>query len=176
MKSKYSVQEKLEWMKLLESRRTVYYISKISVWCKNDIGILWEKYKTRGIEGLRDKERRRTSPQEKIEIVRDMCENSLTLNEVALKYDVSVSAINAWRRIIRHYGETGILERKYQGRKEKKQKMPKQKPKYSTEDYERILAENKQLRADLALLKKVYALVQKKDGKEQDVSSQPSMN
>lgn len=30
MKSKYSVQEKLEWMKLLESGRTVYYISKNS--------------------------------------------------------------------------------------------------------------------------------------------------
>lgn len=176
MKSKYSVQEKLEWMKLLESGKTVYYISKVTGWCKNDIGILWEKYKTQGIEGLRDKERKRVSPQEKIEIVRDMRENSLTLNEISLKYDVSVSAINAWRRVIRRYGEAGILERKYQGRKEKKQKMPKQKPKYSKEDYERLLAENKQLRADLALLKKVYALVQKRDGKEQNSSSLPSMN
>lgn len=79
MKSKYSVQEKLEWMRLLEYGRTVYYISKISRWCKNDIGILREKYKTQVIEGLRDKERRRTSPQEKIEIVREsqgrVCEN-----------------------------------------------------------------------------------------------------
>ena len=176
MKSKYSVQEKLEWMKLLESGKTVYYMSKVTGWCKNDIGILWEKYKTQGIEGLRDKERKRVSPQEKIEIVRDMRENSLTLNEISLKYDVSVSAINAWRRVIRRYGEAGILERKYQGRKEKKQKMPKQKPKYSKEDYERLLAENKQLRADLALLKKVYALVRKRDGKEQNSSSLPSMN
>ncbi len=111
------------------------------------------RYQKYGEEGLRGTGSYHYSSQQKREIVSLYTEKELPLQEICLRYDLSLSAVRCWIRKIRN-GES--LENRRRGRPSK-DPMARPKKKEPQTELEKLKAENLRLRAENALLKKVKA-------------------
>ena len=112
------------------------------------------------------------STQEKQEIVSEYLEKGLPLQEICLRYNLSLSAVRTWIRKVQK-GES--LENRRRGRPKKKP-MARPKKKEPQTELEKLQAENLRLRAENALLKKVKALVEEQDARARLNGQKPSTN
>ena len=95
----------------------------------------------------------RYTPKFKEMVVKRVREESLAYNEAEREYGIAHGMIQKWERIYLTEGIEGLaLERRGRGSKGRPRKLPK-------EVEEDLLAENQRLRAELAYLKKLQALV-----------------
>ena len=160
---------------MLEQGFTCHYIHKHYGIDQQFLGVLWEKYQIEGPSGLVKKKNIKANLKFKVQVLRDIEENHLTLVDASLKYNVSLNRIYIWQRIARTKGYEALAETKPRGRPHKNDmgRPRKKKPEEMTE-LELLRYENECLKAENALLKKVKALVEERDARLRGTGRKPS--
>lgn len=165
-KVKYSVELKLAIVKQVLSRKqTIINISKdnhvnlsmIRHWVR-----FYERYGEQGLIPQSNK----YSLDIKLSAIKTFLDNNLSLKEACLQFNIrSTSVLSKWLKIYQDEGILGLsIERRGINRMAfkatKKQKFT------ALTDHERILEENNRLRAEVAFLKKLHALIQKEEAEK----------
>ena len=178
MKRKYSLEEKLAFISLVEQGQSARSVSD-----RFHLGrhILFEwlaAYKDIGIDGLKPREKRprRLSYEEKCRIIREYQESELTLYQLSAKYKVSSSQLGNWVRLAENEGFEALIPKK-PGRQKTSMARMKRLPKEECEkENERLRKENERLRLEILLLKKVRALVEEREAQNRAIGRKPSKN
>ena len=174
---KHGYAERLKYMHMLENGCSKNYIHTHYGIDDALLGHLWTRYQSEGPSGLVKKHNVRADYAFKLQVVRDIEENHLTLVEASLKYNVSSSQIRVWQKIARTQGYDALAITGPKGRPPKNDmgRPRKKKPEEMTE-LERLRYENECLRAENALLKKVKALVEAREARLKEIGRKPSKN
>ena len=138
----------------------------------NEVRQWYLRYQKYGEEGLHGTASYHYTSQEKQKIVSEYTEKVLPLQEICLRYNLSLSAVKSWIRKTRR-GET--LENRRRGRPPKVI-MARPKKKEPQTELAKLQAENLRLRAENALLKKVKALVEEQEARARFNGQKPSTN
>ena len=176
-RKKHGYAERLKYMHMLENGISKTFIEQEFGIDRKLLGYLWARYQSEGQSGLLQKQYARIDCLLRLQIVRDIEENHLTLVEASLKYNVSANRIYIWQRIAKTQGYDALSVVKPRGRPPKNDmgRPRKKKPEDMTE-LERLRYENECLRAENALLKKVKALVEKREARLREIGRKPSKN
>ena len=174
---KHGYAERLKYMHMLENGFSRNYIERHFGISGELLGYLWTRYRSEGATGLLKKQNVRADYAFKLEVVRDVEENNVTLVDASLKYNVSASQIKVWLKVARTQGYDALAITRPRGRPPKNAmgRSRKKKPEEMTE-LERLRYENECLRAENALLKKVKALVEARDARLKEIGRKPSKN
>ena len=170
---KYSVKEKQ-----LIVREVLCGKSKASV-CRERhldrhlLNIWVGRYMLYGEEGLLGaKGVRRYSPAEKVRIILRHVQEGLSLSQLSVLYGMERRTLKEWLRKVRSGGSlSGVNQENRQSGI-----MARPRKKEPQTDLERLQAENLRLRAEVALLKKVKALVEEQEARARHSGQEPSKN
>jgi transposase-like protein len=176
-RKKHGYAERLKYMHMLENGCSKNYIHTHYGIDDALLGHLWTRYQSEGPSGLLKKRNVKADYAFKLQVVRDIEENHLTLVDASLKYNVSDSQIRVWKRIAKTQGYEALAIIRPRGRPPKNDmgRPKKKKPEEMTE-LERLRYENECLRAENALLKKVTALVEAREARLKEIGRKPSKN
>ena len=176
-RKKHGYAQRLKYMHMLEEGYSINYIHERYGISHQLLSSLWVRYQSEGPSGLLKKQNVKADYTFKIQVLRDIEENHLTLVDASLKYDVCSSRISAWKRIARVHGYNALAIIRPRGRPPKNDmgRPRKKKPEEMTE-LERLRYENECLRAENALLKKVKALVEEREARLREIGRKPSKN
>lgn len=172
--SKHTFEEKLN---IVSQVRKGMPILRISRECHIREGMILEwvrKYDLYGESGLLKQPNFKSTPDFKEEIVRLVIEKKVTLNQVVLEHGLSKTALERWVRSVRIEGYAVLYQQKKPGRPPKGMGRSKKLEPETT--LEKLQAENIRLRAEIALLKKVTALVREREARERMSGQKPSKN
>ena len=174
---KHGYAERLKYMHMLENGMSINHIHVHYGIGEQLLSSLWVRYQSEGPSGLIKKKNIKANYAFKLQVLRDIEENHLTLVDASLKYNVSSSRIQVWRRIARTQGYDALAITRPRGRPPKNDmgRPRKKKPEEMTE-LERLRYENECLRAENALLKKVKALVEAREARLKEIGRKPSKN
>ena len=174
---KHGYAERLKYMHMLKNGLSINYIHEHYGIGHQLLSSLWVRYKSEGPSALIKKKNAKADYAFKLQVVRDIEENHLTLVEASLKYNVSSSQICVWQKIARTQGYDALAITRPRGRPPKNDmgRPRKKKPEEMTE-LERLRYENECLRAENALLKKVKALVEAREARLREIGQKPSKN
>ena len=174
---KHGYAERLKYMHMLENGFSVKYIETHFGINHKLLGYLWARYMYEGPSALLKKRNVKADYAFKLQVLRDIEENNLTLVEASLKYNVSHDRIRVWRNIAQTQGYDTLAITRPRGRPPKNDmgRPRKKKPEEMTE-LERLRYENECLRAENALLKKVKALVEAREARLKEIGRKPSKN
>ena len=171
MKKEFSLEEKMSAIGVVFQGESARSVSR-KLHLDHHILYEWvERYKLRGVEGLKPKGKRPRllSYEEKCKIIREYQESELTLCQLSAKYDIASTALAGWVRLAEREGFEALAPRKL-GRPKTDRDMTKRLPK---EEYEK---ENERLRLENLLLKKVRALVEEREARNRAIGRKPSKN
>ena len=176
-RKKHGYAERLKYMHMLENGCSKNYIHTHYGIDDTMLGHLWTRYQSEGPSGLLKKQNIKADYALKVQVLRDIEENHLTLVDASLKYNVSSSRIYVWQKIARTQGYDALAITRPRGRPPKNDmgRPRKKKPEEMTE-LERLRYENECLRAENALLKKVKALVEAREARLKEIGRKPSKN
>ena len=162
---------------MLEDGYSINYIHEHYGIDKQLLSHLWTRYESDGPSGLLKKQYVKADYTFKVQVVRDIEENHLTLVEASLKYNVSTNRIYIWQRVAKTQGYDSLATIRPCGHPPKNDmgRPRKKKPEEMTE-LERLRYENECLRAENALLKKVKALVEEREARLREIGRKPSKN
>lgn len=169
-----SLHDLQSYMHMLEAGISFNHIHKNYGINEERLKVLWSRYQKEGISGLQKQPNISADYTLKHKIVLDIEENHLTLHEASLKYGASPQSIGVWLKIMRTEGIDALSKCKKRGRpphmgKSKKNIKPQS-------ELERLIKENEELRLEVALLKKVRALVKERNARLQGIGHGPSKN
>nr|CDL66593.1 unnamed protein product [uncultured bacterium] len=172
---KHSYADRLRYMQMLEQGYTCNYIH-----CKYGISssllkVLWTKYQVQGYKALIKTKNTKLSLSEKLAAIGEFEIKKLSLNDVLLKYNISATAFDKWRKQYHESGPEGLRSSKI-GRPSKDMGRPKKKTVEEMTELERLRYENEYLKAENALLKKVRALVEERENRQRMIGRKPSKN
>ena len=171
---KHDYADRLKYMRLLESGRSIHSICTEYGINNNQLRVLWAKYQRDGVSGLRKSKIIKADFAIKRQIVLDIEENHLPLHAASLKYGASSSRISVWLRLYRENGLAALEIVKKRGRLPGMGR-PRKNSKPLTE-LERLQKENQELKTEIALLKKVRALVEERNARLRAIGQEPSKN
>jgi transposase-like protein len=171
---KHGYAECLKYMHMIEKGRTIGSIHKAYGIGHERLQVLWARYLSEGPSGLLKRKNIKADYALKRKIVLDIEENHLTLHAASIKYGPSPDRIKVWHRIYRAEGLSGLERVKKRGRppgmgRPKKNSRP-------LSELERLQKENQELRTEIALLKKVRALVEERNARLREIGQGPSKN
>lgn len=173
MHTKHGFKEKLKYMKMLERGFTIDYIKKHYGINDTQLNVMWLKYQAEGSSALQDRKAQNRSIEEKLSAIDDYQNKHLPLTEVCLKYDIDKSTVQRWCQRYRLSGPTALITgvdkanvKSYMGR-------PKKTSEQMTE-FERLQKENQELKTEIALLKKMRALVEERNARLYEIGHKPS--
>ena len=154
-RKKHGYAERLKYMHMLENGLSINHIHVHYGIGKQLLSSLWVRYQSEGPSGLIKKKNIKADYAFRLQVLRDIEENHLTLVEASLKYNVSATQIYVWKKIARTQGYDALAITRPRGRPPKNDmgRPRKKKPEEMTE-LERLRYENECLRAENALLKK----------------------
>ena len=132
------------------------------------------QYRTNGFIGLPSRSCRRYPIDLKQSAVREVLENSLSCEVSALKYGVSTTAVVNWVKRVKRLGYDSLSVSPKPGRSSKIMGRPRKKTPQT--DLEKLQEENARLKAEVALLKKVKALVEEREARQRAIGLRPSKN
>lgn len=164
----------LKYMHLLDAGYSINHIYLKYGICHKRLEVLRAKYLKEGASSLCRKKNIKADFNLKKQIVLDIEENHLTLHAASLKYGASASSIETWLRIARHDGIDALRQNKKRGRPPGMGR-PKKNSKPLTE-LEKLQKENQELKTEIALLKKVRALVEERNARLREIGHGPSKN
>ena len=173
-RKKHRIYDLLKYMHMLEDGYSFNYIEDKFGIDARQLKVLWSRYRTEGNKGLEKRPNIRADYALKRIIVLDIEENHITLHAASLKYGASTSRIKVWLKIARTEGIEALRKLKKRGRPLGMGR-PKKNSKPLTE-LERLKLENEDLRLEIALLKKVRALVEKREARLRAIGREPSKN
>jgi transposase-like protein len=171
---KHTFEDRLKYMKMLEAGYSIHYISKAFGINHILLKSLWLRYNEEGVSALIKKKYTKTDGAFREVVVRDLEENHLSLCEASIKYDVSSDILTQWLRKTRENGYAALYHYKRKGRPPKDMGRPKKKTVEQMTDLERLQKENQELKTELALLKKVKALVEERNARLYEIGHRPS--
>ena len=175
MRKKHDHEALLKYMRMLEEGCSFKSISKRFGINHQRLKCLWTLYKEQGASALHRKQNIKADGKLKQQIVSDIMKNGLTLVQASLKYGVSSTRISVWLKTSRNQGLDALLITRKRGRKSNMGRPRKKKPEEMTE-LERLREENEYLRTEIALLKKVRALVEERESRWREIGQKPSKN
>jgi transposase len=132
-------------------------------------------YKHHGKNGLSFKNGMHYSGEFKLGLIREMQESGLSLSEVAAQYRITHSVLRGWRKQYEQCGASSLFQTKPRG-KLPKMKKSNRKNEDNPLDYQTLLKENERLRIENDYLKKVHALIQKKENQKRGNKPKPFKN
>ena len=149
---KHGYVERLKYMHMLENGCSINYIHEYYGVDKALLLHLWGRFQSEGPSGLIKKKNIKADYAFRLQVLRDIEENHLTLVEASLKYDVCSSRISAWKRIARVHGYNALAIIRPRGRPPKNDmgRPRKKKPEEMTE-LELLQLRVKELEAENAL-------------------------
>lgn len=131
----------------------------------------FERYRLKGEDGLRKTPKKRVSFAKKCKIVCEFAEKGVPLSQIYAKYNVSRSIVQIWTRAYRKGGYEALRDKP---RKPNSAIMGRPKKQQPQTELERLRYENEYLRAEVALLKKVKALMEEKEKRLHETGRKPS--
>lgn len=161
-------------MHMLDDGYSFSYISTTFGINSNRLKVLRAKYLLEGVTALQRKKNIKADFALKKKIVLDIENNHLTLHAASLKYGASPQRISAWLKIWRTNGIDALSICKKRGRPPGMGR-PRKNSKPLTE-LERLQKENQELKTEIALLKKVRALVEERNARLREIGRGPSKN
>ena len=173
-RKKHGYAECLNFMHMIEDGRSIHSIRMKYGINENRLHVLWDRYQLEGQAGLLKKKNIKADFALKKTIVLDIEENHLTLHAASLKYGASSQRISVWLRQYREGGLAALNSIKKLGRPPGMGR-PKKNSKPLTE-LERLQKENLELKTEIALLKKVRALVEERNARLREIGHEPSKN
>ena len=168
---KHSLSEKLQVIELYQSGYGSVTISK-QLGIEDSIVSRWIRvYQSDGFSGFDKRVHTQIPAELKQQAVKEVLENSLSFETVALKYKVSISAVYSWVQRVKQYGYPALTTIK-RGRPNKNMGRPKNKEPET--ELEKLQEEVRYLRAENAYLKKLRALVEERIARENGKQPGPS--
>ena len=171
MLKKHPYEERLLAVKLCLGGRPLKSVARQLGINKDYISEWLLRYKREGESGLQKHPVKRADFAEKCKIVCEFVEKGVPLHKICAAHQVSRSALKAWIRIYRKGGYEALRDIKPQGRPKN---MGRPKKKEPQTELERLRYENEYLRAEVALLKKVRALVEEREKRLHEIGRKPS--
>ena len=130
------------------------------------------RYQQEGIDGLQKRPPKRADFAEKCKIICEYAEKGVPLHRICAEYHVGLTTVQRWARIYRQGGYAALRAIKAPGTGRKGMGRPKKKEPQT--ELERLRYENEYLRAEVALLKKVRALMEEKEKHLHEIGRKPS--
>ena len=130
------------------------------------------RYEQEGIVGLQKGPMKRADFAEKCKIVCEFAEKGVPLHSICAENLDSRCAVERWTRIYKKGGYEALRDIKPQGKGRKGMGRPKKKEPQT--ELERLRYENEYLRAEVALLKKVKALMEEREKRLRETGRKPS--
>ena len=167
----HSLEEMLQAIELYEtgvgsgsiSRTYGYHSSSVRRWVR--------QYHLHGVSGLKRSSMPQYTDELRIQVVEYVLNNCVTLESAASHYNVSVMAVTRWMERFREEGYASFTEKPF-GRPPNVMGRPKKK--LPETELERLREENLQLKAQVAFLKKLKALVEERVARESGKLPTPS--
>ena len=171
---KHPFKKKLKVVKLYLSGKSSTSLERKYGIDHHDIVMYANRYKKFGEKGIKRSVSKVIPLKEKIEASKEYLEHCLSLPELADKYDVDRRTIRQWARTFESNGAEGLRDNRQGKRPNKPMDNSSDKTANATikELQERVM----DLEAENALLKKVKALVEKREAQLQGTGSKPSKN
>ena len=157
---------------MLESGKSISWIHKTYGISESLLSVLWVKYRQSGYDGIKRRGKLIVSSEKKQEIIRDIEENHITLPAASLKYGPSCKSIEVWLRKYRRASIDALDSFKNRGGPPCMGR-PKKNSRPLTE-LEKLQKENQELKTEIALLKKVKALVEEREARLREIGLEPS--
>ena len=164
----------LNYMYILDKGYSFNYICTTFGINYKRLKVLRAKYLQEGRSALHRKKKFKANFALRKRIVLDIEENHITLHAASLKYGVSSTGIETWLRMYRQGGFSALEGIKKRGRPPGMGR-PRKNSKPLTE-LERLQKENQELKTEIALLKKVRALVEERNARLREIGRGPSKN
>ena len=139
---------------------------------RDEIRVWLLRYKREGVSGLQKHPVKRADFAEKCKIVCEYAEKGVPLHRICAEYHVGLTTVQRWARIYRQGGYAALRAIKAPGTGRKGMGRPKKKEPQT--ELERLRYENEYLRAEVALLKKVRALMEEKEKRLHAIGRKPS--
>lgn len=173
MRKVHSVEERLTAVKLYLSGRTAKSLEKEFGIDHNDLVALVKRYQRHGIEGLQHRIPRPRPQKLKDKVCREYMKHSLSLLEIADKYDIDKTTVNSW---IRRYKKDMEDKQKAKELKLVTKQSGIRDDENLISQLKRLQEENLDLRAENELLKKMKALVENREARLRGTGSKSSKN
>ena len=173
-RKKHDFAARIRYMRLLETGSSFKSIHKEYGIDTTLLKVLWEKYQIFGKAGLKKRTKIKADFELKKKIVLDIEENHLTLHAASFKYNASPQCIYVWQKLYRENGWAALESITRRGRLPGMGR-PRKNSKPLTE-LERLRRENRELKTENALLKKVRALVEERNARLRAIGQKPSKN
>ena len=174
MRKKHDHEALLKYMHMLEDGYSINYIEENYGICNTRLSKLWLLYQKEGVKVLHRQPYVRANEEFKRVVVLDIENNGISLVQASIKYGVSASRLSVWLRTYRQGGIKALSITKKRGRPPGMGR-PKKEQKPETE-LERLQRENRELKIELALLKKVKALVEEREARLRAIGRGQSEN
>ncbi len=176
---KHTEAEYLSYMHMIEDGVSINCIHKEHGIDAGQLRVLWGRYQEKGIMGLKKQPNIKADFELRKKIVLDIEKNHLSLSAAALKYGASNQRVQIWLKTAREEGIEALRKFEKRGHiqimPEKKTGRPKKNSRPLTE-LERLQKENMELKTEIALLKKVRALVDERNARLRGIGREPSKN
>ena len=171
---RHSIEERLAAVQRYLNGEASTLIAKQTGIDHHDIIVYAMRYQREGMAGLEDRLRRERTQKEKLEAINDYLKESLTLEEIAIKHDVSIGCFKGWMRTYRSGNAESLRNKRFAPKTKTVMAKSRKDPSKMTKEELQDLV--KDLAAENALLKKVKALVEKREAQGHATGSKPSKN
>lgn len=167
--------ELLKYMHILEDGHSINYVREKFGIDGRRLTFMWEQYQSIGPLALKKRAYIHADLSYKLQAIKDFEEKGLSLVEIMSKYNISQSAFYQWRKTFHSGGEAALAIAKPPGRPPGMGR-PKKKTASQMTELERLQKENQELKTELALLKKVRALVEERNARLREIGRESSKN
>ena len=172
--SKHSIEERLAAVQRYFNGEASTFIARQTGIDHHDIIVYALRYQRNGMSGLEDLRRRVWTKEEKLKVINAYLEESLTLEEIAVEHGISIGSFKNWMRTYRRGNIESLRDKRFDPRPKTLMAKSRKDPSKMTKEELQDLV--KDLAAENALLKKVKALVEKREAQERETGSKPSTN
>ena len=165
----------VHYMRMLDDGYSFRYIQDKHGICAKLLKVLRAKYLKEGCSALKKQKYVKADYELKKQIVLDIEKNHITLHGASLKYGVSISSIKVCLKKYRQQGLPALEQTEKCCAPQGRMGRPKKNSRPLTE-LERLQKENQELKTEIALLKKVRALVEERNARLKEIGRGSSKN
>ena len=171
---KHSLEEKMIVVKRYLSRESATSLEHEYGIDHHDVVMYVNRYARYGEDGLKPRVSKVTPLEVKMQAAREYLEHCVSLPELADKYDVDRKTIRIWAQTFEKQGSEALRDK----RNDPRPSLPMYtgNDKTASETIKELRERVKDLEAENALLKKVKALVEKREAQLRETGSKPSKN
>ena len=184
MKKNENYPKYVQAMRLMDEGKSIRYVERHLRIGRRTVWLIRQRYLSGGeLALLQPDQQKQTTFERKVEIVRSIEENGLSLHVASLKYDMQERTLRRWMSAYQTSGEAGLMRKRppvnktaAKAEEKLKEKEKKRQEKADLAELERLRKRNEYLEAENALLKKVKALVEEREARLRAIGRGPSKN